>query len=400
MSEDKDIHPSEDDGQSDDEEKEKYEEIEDSHGEDETDAKSDYADRIRSMSRMLGSYGAIQKKLSTSFMPNYNLAKINAVAQNINGSFATALKMQASTENLVNMFKTPAWMKTIESIRGSLNPAYLNSMSALTNSLNRLGIDKTLKLSDAISNAFSKYTLPEIQMVNLTAPIQKWIALMYRVKDPFEGIAEKFRERREQLKEIIIVECYDAKWFPQAVFDLLDADGLSGFLGVLEHTRKSKSRVKKLDGLILSYYDDKYVEAQKKSWRNLGLPEYMTRIFHQAVQAFHRKEYAITVIVLSTFWEGIINRKSGVVDGTHVNSRDTKENFKGLVEENGSEVIISSFYDEYIMYQYREKADLIDDVPGRHGVAHGAYNGYPSRKAALNAILFTDFLLKLEPAEE
>ena len=41
-----------------------------------------------------------------------------------------------------------------------------------------------------------------------------------------------------------------------------------------------------------------------------------------------------------------------------------------------------------------------EDVPGRHGIAHCWYNKYPTKKAALNAILFTDFLLNLQAREE
>lgn len=40
------------------------------------------------------------------------------------------------------------------------------------------------------------------------------------------------------------------------------------------------------------------------------------------------------------------------------------------------------------------------DVPGRHGIAHCWYDTYPNRKMALNAIIFTDFLLELKPIEK
>ena len=39
--------------------------------------------------------------------------------------------------------------------------------------------------------------------------------------------------------------------------------------------------------------------------------------------------------------------------------------------------------------------DIKDDVPGRHPVAHSWYNSYPSKKMALNAILFTDCLINI-----
>ena len=40
------------------------------------------------------------------------------------------------------------------------------------------------------------------------------------------------------------------------------------------------------------------------------------------------------------------------------------------------------------------------DVPGRHSFAHAWYTKYPTRKSALNAILFTDFLLSLKAKEQ
>ena len=50
----------------------------------------------------------------------------------------------------------------------------------------------------------------------------------------------------------------------------------------------------------------------------------------------------------------------------------------------------------YIFYDCNSSTDVIDDVPGRHGVAHSYYQKYPSKKAALNAILFADFLMKIK----
>ena len=52
------------------------------------------------------------------------------------------------------------------------------------------------------------------------------------------------------------------------------------------------------------------------------------------------------------------------------------------------------------MYQCDTSADYIPDVPGRNAIAHGWFPEYTSKKAALNAILFTDFLLHLDKLEE
>ena len=67
-----------------------------------------------------------------------------------------------------------------------------------------------------------------------------------------------------------------------------------------------------------------------------------------------------------------------------------------LVEENQSSSTISAFYDTCIMYPCNSPKEAKPDVPGRHAVAHGWFERYPTKKAALNAILFTDFLLRLK----
>ena len=130
----------------------------------------------------------------------------------------------------------------------------------------------------------------------------------------------------------------------------------------------------------------------------MELPSYMIRILVQAVQAYHRREYALTVSALSTLWEGIIQEK--VNDNSYRVSRKTRENLAKLIEENEFDKIFSSFCEEFIFYDCRKAEEVKQDVPGRHCIAHCWYNTYPNRKMALNAILFTDFLLRLKPLEK
>ena len=55
---------------------------------------------------------------------------------------------------------------------------------------------------------------------------------------------------------------------------------------------------------------------------------------------------------------------------------------------------------DLVFYKCYSMDEVIPDVPGRHSIAHGWFDKYPSRKAALNAILFTDFLIGLQPKED
>nr|MCR5336335.1 hypothetical protein [Synergistes sp.] len=139
-------------------------------------------------------------------------------------------------------------------------------------------------------------------------------------------------------------------------------------------------------------------ENMKKSWQQKNVLNHKYRMMHQAVQAYHRKEYALTVVMLSTLWEGIIYDKTN--DCRRKCGNRTKENFNKLISQTDQDTLFYSFFNEYIMYDCRSVEDVIEDVPGRNSSAHSWYSKYPSRKAALNAILFTDFLMNLEPLEE
>lgn len=230
------------------------------------------------------------------------------------------------------------------------------------------------------------------------SPVIKWIQSL-----DFSPLFESLRAfslpeiKPDKIKRIYLSEMYYAHWFPGSIW-CADIKLTFDVIDIVGSTRKSNNRVKKIDRAIYGYYTKPVIEGMKKEWRGLDLPEYLMRILHQAVQAYHRKEYAITVIVLSTQWEGIIYRKA------HDNGRKriskTKEYFSTLASQNNYLEIFKSYYDDFIMYDCNSLEETIADVPGRHSAAHSFYETYPTRKAALNAILFTDFLLRLKPLEE
>jgi len=201
----------------------------------------------------------------------------------------------------------------------------------------------------------------------------------------------------EKIKEVCLSEMYDAHWFPGSIW-CADIKLAFDVIDVVGSTRKSKNRVKKIDSVIYGYYTKPIIESMKKEWRGLDVPEHLMRILHQTVQAYHRKEYAITVIVLSTQWEGIIYNKAH--DTGRKNIKKTKKYLTEITKQNNYLEIFKSYYDDFIMYNCNSPEDTIVDVPGRNSAAHSFYDKYPTRKAALNAILFTDFLLRLKPLEE
>ena len=60
-------------------------------------------------------------------------------------------------------------------------------------------------------------------------------------------------------------------------------------------------------------------------------------------------------------------------------------------------LLVGILGETFIYYNCSSPEEVKQDVPGRHAIAHGWYRTYPTRKTALNAILFTDFLIDLKP---
>lgn len=251
------------------------------------------------------------------------------------------------------------------------------------------------------SGLIALITSPVIQEIeSITSNFGKWLQTVDF--SPLINILENIRNigfdyDYEEIKEVFLKAMFDARWFPYAGW-IADPKIMDAMLEILETSRASKNRVKRIDKLIFTYYNKEEINSLKRGWRQMNLPSYMTRILVQSIQAYHRREYALTVSALSTLWEGIIQEK--VNDDGYRISRKTRENLTKLIEKNEFDIIFSSFCEEFIFYNCKNPDEVKPDVPGRHGIAHCWYNTYPSRKMALNAILFTDFLLGLKPLEK
>lgn len=243
-------------------------------------------------------------------------------------------------------------------------------------------------------------TSPVMQEIHaISSNLGKWLQTVdfSPLIDILENIKDSgFDYDYKEVNEVFLKAMFDARWFPYAGW-IADFRIVDEMLEILDTSRVSKNRIKRIDKLIFSYYDKEEINNLKRGWRQKNLPSYMIRILVQSVQAYHRREYALTVSALSTLWEGIIQEK--VKDDTYRISKRTRENLTKLIEENEFDKIFSSFCEEFIFYDCRKAEEVKPDVPGRHGIAHCWYDTYPNRKTALNAILFTDFLLGLKPLE-
>ena len=260
--------------------------------------------------------------------------------------------------------------------------------------------EKLKKISEDLATRTSYLDVVTAQIQTLNSVIGNWLQTIEYV--PLVSIFEDAQVDRKdndykKLNRVYLTAMFDAKWFPYAGW-IADIEMANEVLEILDRSKKGKNRVKIIDSLIFSYYNKKNMDEIKRNWRRKNLSACMTRILIQSVQAYYRKEYALTVCALLTLWEGIIYEKTNGNGYRTVGK--TQDNLKKLIEENGYDEIFTSFSTEFIYYTCDKIEDVKPDVPGRHGIVHGWYTNYPTRKAALNAILFTDFLLNFKPLEK
>lgn len=253
-------------------------------------------------------------------------------------------------------------------------------------------------LAASLKSLIESTALNAIQMTS--SVIGEWLEIidfspLLRILDDIRPFGFEFDPSTTNKTFFKVV--FDARWFPCTRWTD-DFRLMSNVLQVFNTSKASKNRTKRIDKLIFSYYNKDTLNDLKRGWRQKNLPSYMTRILVQSIQAYHRREYALTVSALVTLWEGIIQDKAS--DSRYRTSTKTRENLTKLIEENKSDRIIASFCEEFIFYHCKNREEVKPDVPGRHCIAHSWYNTYPNRKMALNAILFTDFLLELKPLDK
>ena len=259
--------------------------------------------------------------------------------------------------------------------------------TGIIESINKALVTTILPNFNFIVNSMTKALISTV-----TSPFMEWLRNIdySALLGPLEELA-KVSDKYKELNEIYLNAMYECKWFPYAAW-ISDIDLFTEVLDIISSSRgKSKRRERRVDKAILSYYTDNEIKSIKRRWKNTDLEPHTKRILGHAINAHLRGEYVLTVSCLATMWEGLIKAKMT----TH--GKQFKEDFKQFVGDNGYDEIFSDFYNNLIIDHCYKKEDVVEGIPNRHGIAHSWYPKYPNKKASLNAILLTDFIIDLKP---
>lgn len=253
-----------------------------------------------------------------------------------------------------------------------------------SNSINNLAVG----LSTALLNvAYS----PFVEWLNALdySPIQRIIeSLQFSLEES---------TRYKELDRAYLQVMYDCEWFPYAGL-VADFSLFQEISKILATSRgNSKRRKSRIDKAILDYYSPKIIKKIKKNWRDSDLDACIRKMLGQAIDAHLRGEYALTISCLATKWEGMLLAKMPTKKRCE---NEKKGDIKDLVLDNGYDDILSDYYNKLIIGTCYSIEDVKEGVPNRHGIAHSWYKKYPNKKASLNAILLTDFIIGLTAKEE
>lgn len=290
----------------------------------------------------------------------------------------------------------------------ALNNIQFQASSPAMNLAKQINQMQSSALANSIRNALNGFNaIAEAATKVVRSPLIDWlrsidyspIINVLRSLQQFPDITLKYRE----LNELYLKTMYETKWFPYAGW-IADITLFHEVNDIINTSRgASKNREKRIDKAILSYYTEGEIRRLRKAWwKNTEIAYSLRKALCQALDAFLRGEYVLTISCLSTMWEGLIYIKANnapMEERRRQKMEKTKEELKSLVEHNDFKQIFSDYFNDFIVSNCNAVEDVVEGVPNRHGVAHSWYKKYPNKKAALNAILLTDFIINLEPIE-
>ena len=319
------------------------------------------------------------------------VAQLSSVSCSLE-NFRNALLPHISSINTSDFFQTThasmqkALAPLIESMGSTkMIQAQINSLTSISAAISKIGFNYHFDYLENIRTSFSG--LSKIIESYSHIMFSNYFANWDKILD-FQNL--KFSEK------LYLNTMYEAQWFPYFT-DNLEHTELYGIFDIVERTRPSKSRKKQIDKFIYNSFNKTKLNNMKKDWRKSELSSGMKKLLCQAIDSYNDKKYGLTVSAIVPLWERIITKMAD--EPQMFKSKEVKQCFDNLLDNNDIPSIIDRFYDSFLMGTCYSVSEISTEYPKRDAVAHGWFEKYPTRKMALNAILFTDFLLKLEAVE-
>ncbi|MCH5315189.1 MAG: hypothetical protein J1E81_04695 [Eubacterium sp.] len=260
-------------------------------------------------------------------------------------------------------------------------------------------IARTIKLYSSNIDVLKGISSIYLEISKTIPPVVEWFR-SFNFSQLLAPLLDIDSRHIDELHTIYLMAMYECKWFPYAgliadytLFETVD-EIIATSRGI------SKRREKRIDNAILAYYTDKKVKILRSNWQKLDLDYCLKKSLRQSIDAYFRGEYVLTISCLTTMWEGLIYIKAHNAlpeERQRQKMSITKQELSELTMANDYDLIISDYFNNFIVSQCNNVTEVVEGVPNRHGTSHSWYKKYPNKKAALNAILLTDFIINLKP---
>lgn len=262
-------------------------------------------------------------------------------------------------------------------------------------------IRTTTEILNSLFSSIGKLSYSVVKIVDVMNSLAiKWLQSIdfSPLLNALKIISDLDLEKLEALNQKFLQVMYECYWFPY-VGSANSISLMTDVFDIIATSRgASKRREKRIDQVVFSYYTTTEIKNIKRQWKNSDLKPHIKKILGQAIEAHLRGEYVLTISCLASMWESLIYNRAGIT--TPLPQKKTKEEFKTLSERNGFDEIFFEFYDHLILGHVNSPEQAIDGVPSRNGCLHGQYKKYPNKKASLNAILLTDFIISFQTEED
>lgn len=222
-------------------------------------------------------------------------------------------------------------------------------MTAMLQSFNNSAVKLLADSVHGIINSFGSALTAAIH-----SPVMDWLQSIdiSPMRSVLENLALEpdILGRYKKFNQAYLTAMYECKWFPYAGWaaDITMTAEISDILATSRGA--SKRREKRIDKVILDYYDKNEIKFIKRIWRESDLEPHIKRILGQALEAHLRGEYALCISSLATMWEGLIYIKANnatMQDRHRQRMEITKKELEDLTEANDYDKIFSDYFNTF-----------------------------------------------------
>ncbi|MDD4494603.1 MAG: hypothetical protein PHV32_09720 [Eubacteriales bacterium] len=283
-------------------------------------------------------YDNLQKKAMVSLeksmkkthdiVKHFNFPHLSALQKITDQHNALMKSLETQIEIGTKLHQSMFGLTQISDIFSTCRSSYMNSFSGMAGIINEISLAKTSQMALGLSDAIGAIKnidfdfigkMSNLYRVDYSAMLPQLSILdspLFRTFDNLSKLAFQPLINIDRLEERIrrpyLQTMLEAKWFPYVLnIESIQSKLLYEIMDIAETSklvdgRLSKSCIHRINKCIKALFTNRLLDNIVCGWSNAGIERHRLKMLRQEVSAYKRKEYAMTTIVLSCMWEGLI----------------------------------------------------------------------------------------------